>query len=197
LEKQSFDALSALMGLIAGAVIGGIVNVVVRSYERFKESQGMALALKSEIEALVKLATFRQYVPLLDAMIARLNDPQHQPVIDDMFAVRITQDYFSTFHSLSEKIGLLGPLAADVTLAYSAMKSLFEDIAQSYELFERWLDGRPLPATPLNVRERLLSLNGSIRNLMVSCMNQGTLVGAALQARADQRFCLWNRPRRA
>jgi hypothetical protein len=44
LEKQSFDALSAFMGLITGDVIDGIVNVVVRSYERFKESQGMTLA---------------------------------------------------------------------------------------------------------------------------------------------------------
>lgn len=44
MDTQSFDLKSGLFGLVAGAMLGGLVNVCVRAYERFKESQGIALA---------------------------------------------------------------------------------------------------------------------------------------------------------
>jgi len=37
-----------LIGLVVGALLGGIVDVAVRAYERFKEGQRIALALGAE-----------------------------------------------------------------------------------------------------------------------------------------------------
>jgi hypothetical protein len=74
-------------------------------------------------------------------MIARLSDPTHELNPSDFVTMRITQDYFSVFHALSPKIGLLGPLGEKIVLAYSATKALFEDIATLREEIRPYIEG--------------------------------------------------------
>ena len=202
MDTKAIDALtrlvfaSGLVGVAVGALLTGFTSIWVRSLERFRESQGIALALSAEIRALIERASAREYLDGVTASIARLNDVQHQPVIEDVFWARIRQDYFATFHSLSGKIGLLGPLGADVVLVYVKAKSLFEDIAVSSDLFERYLDGRPVPISAQVLRVWVLRLNSSIRELLLACVEQGKKATSELDAYANQSYCAYLRNRR-
>jgi hypothetical protein len=187
---------SGLIGVAVGALLTGATTVLVHSRERFRESQGIAHALRAEINALIERANTRQYLDAVTASIARLSDAQHQLVIEDMFWARIRQDYFATFHALSGKIGLLGPLAADVVLVYVKTKSLFEDIAVSSDLFERFLDGRPLPVNAQALRAWIFNLNSSIRDHLLACVEQGRETSAELEVYAKQSYRTYLRNRR-
>jgi hypothetical protein len=72
-EQQTLSLLGAALSLIVGLLLGGVVNAAVQRYAAFKESKGVALALRAEIQALVKVATFRNYIGITDTMIARLS----------------------------------------------------------------------------------------------------------------------------
>ncbi len=173
-----------LIGLLLGALLGGVVDVAVRAYERFKEGQRIALALGAEINALVRLAEANNYIAEVNGILARLDDPQHGPTVvrTDFFAPQIGQDYFSTFDSVSDKIGLLKPpLGAQVVLVYSATKSLFDEIAESRIAMERWLEGRPSQLDARDFPAMLRNVAWAIQQKLVFCVGQGGQVSAALQ----------------
>ena len=133
---------------------------------------------------MVRLAEANNYIAEVNGILARLNDPQHGPTIrTDFFAPQIAQDYFSTFNSVSDKIGLLvAPLGAQVVLVYSATKSLFDEIAESREAMERWLEGRPIQLDARDFPGLLRNLATAIQLKLLFCVGQGAQVSAALQA---------------
>jgi hypothetical protein len=71
MTQGEVKALVGLLAFIAGTLLGGVVNALVGRYAAFKESKGVALAIRAEIEALVRLATYRNYIALTDAIIVR------------------------------------------------------------------------------------------------------------------------------
>jgi len=118
----------ALLSLIVGVLLGGVSNAVVGSYAAFRESQGIAEALISEISTITELIEQRGYINTLNTLITRLQNPAHQPTYQDIFSVSITQDYFAVFNSVCPRIGLLGPLSGGVTRFYGLSKVLIEDV---------------------------------------------------------------------
>jgi hypothetical protein len=53
---------------------------------------------------------------------------------ENIYAVRIDQDYFGVFHSVREKIGLLGDASAPVVKAYTFAKAFMEDVRDLVEI---------------------------------------------------------------
>jgi hypothetical protein len=92
-------SLIALASIVGGALVGGLVRVI---------------ALQAEVSALVLLVEQRQYVAMINTVLARLEDPAHAPTHDDVLAVRITQDYFSIYGAIAPRIGLMGSLSGPV-----------------------------------------------------------------------------------
>jgi hypothetical protein len=197
-ETQILPVLTAIVVFIAGALVGGSVNALVERYAVFKESKGIALAIQAEMDGLVTLATYRKYVTLIDAMIVRLQNPSHVLSEQDVFFIQITQDYFSVFHALSPKIGLLGALARDVVLAYSATKSLFEDIARLREEAKPVLDaiaqlrvGMEPPLRPEYHRTFLLEMTTSISTTLKESLGLAVKTSVKLGAFANRRWLLF------
>jgi hypothetical protein len=186
-EHQTLSLLNGLLVFVAGALIGGVVHALVERYAVFKESKGVAMALRAEINAFLGLVTFRDYVAITDRMIVRLRDRTHVVDLADVFLIRIAQDYFSVFHALSPKIGLLGPLGRDVVLTYAAAKALLEDIALVREESQAVIEGRKNP-TPDQIRASLLEATTQINRLLREAMAIATNTSAALEAFADRRW---------
>jgi hypothetical protein len=115
----------------------------------------------------------------------------------DVFFVQITQDYFSVFHALSPKIGLLGALARDVVLAYSATKSLFEDIARLRERAKPVLDAFAQlrvdmePRQPEYHRTFLLEMTTSINTTLKESLGLAVKTSAKLSTFANRRWFLF------
>lgn len=185
--RMAVQTLIGLLVFIAGVLLGGVVNGLVGRYAVFKESKGVALAIRAEIEALVRLATYRNYVGLTDAIIVRLKDSTHVLDVLDVFFIQITQDYFSVFHALSPKIGLLGPLSSNVVLVYAGAKSLFEDILMLREQSQPVIEGRQTVAAE-QAREYLLQKTVSINQLLKETVTIGTNTANALGAFAERRW---------
>lgn len=117
------DLLTALLLVSVGAFLGGAVQTAVSRYAAFKESKGIAKALKAEIGSLLSLIEEREYVNILDQIIGRLQNPAYAPDPEETFSVPVTQDYFGVFSALTSKIGLLADLSArlrEVAPAYLA-----------------------------------------------------------------------------
>lgn len=187
-ELHLFSLIAAALTFIAGAIVGGVVDAAFRRYEVFREAQGVASAIRAEIDALVRLARFRQYVELSEGIIARLQEESYVPREHDVFAIQITQDYFSVFNALSPKIGLLGgSLASSVVLAYASTKSWFEDIAQLRERTLPFLDGsKTIPAN--EARTFLLSATRQINGLLKEALEIAVSTSAALESFAARRW---------
>jgi hypothetical protein len=60
-EQQTLSFFSGALVFIAGALLGGVVSAAVQRYAAFKESKGVALALRAEIQALLTVARYRNY----------------------------------------------------------------------------------------------------------------------------------------
>ena len=171
--------IEALLWIILGAVLGGLIQAVINWYSAFRESQGIALALAAELRALRDLATFRQYLALSDQIVGRLNEVGHIVNIGDIFAISITQDYFSVFNSVSSKIGLLGKHSGEVVAVYTFIKALFEDFAQLQIRRDDFLDPARLlnSGNPIN-QDSLPAANEAVRMILLELtQNMRTLIG--------------------
>jgi hypothetical protein len=172
-----------LLSLGVGALLGGVVQAVVGRYAAFKESKGIAVALGAEISSIVQIVEFRQYLAHLDQLIKTLQSTTHQPTYQDLFSVKIAQDYFTTFNSLCSKMGQLGSLSHQVVLFYTKAKSVIEDTHRLYEMHEQALRGH----STLN-RVGLLAQTQELRNLMQNAMETGNLAIQELDTYARRRW---------
>jgi hypothetical protein len=150
----------ALLSAAVGALLGGIVNAAVARYAAFKESTGMAAALRAELLAILEIAEQRKYLAHLNAIIARLEQPEYVPGLGDLFAFRATRDFFAVFHATCSRIGTLAELAPAVTRIYVVATALVEDATMLNDLKESLWSGQQ--KIPLN-REPMLSFSLSMR----------------------------------
>lgn len=155
------NILVALISVAVGALLGGLIQALVQRYAAFRESKGMAAALRAEITSVVALVEHREYIEHLDEMIGRLQNSTHQPTLEDLFAIRITQDYFTVFNSLCPKIGLLGDLSGRIVRLYVLAKGVIEDFSELRDLRERALAGQVALQ-----REGLLQFTQAVRALL-------------------------------
>ena len=172
-----------LLLLIAGALVGGVINAVVGRYATFKEARGIAAALRSEVESVLGMVRLRGYVQEIDAVISRLRENNHQPTHEDIFAVKVTHDYFAVFHSLVSKIGLLGELSSPVVRLYIFGKAIVEDL----ELL-REMQGEVLRGEIGLKREGLLRFATELQGLFQQVLKDGPTVVDQLNDFAARRW---------
>ncbi len=177
---------STLLSLLVGALLGGVVNAAVSRYAEFKEAKGIARALHAEVQALVALVVFRRYGPEAQTRIARLTDTTHVLNDDDVFAVRITRDYFNVFSHTSGRLGLLPDLAHEVVSAYYPAQALMEEIAGLWYHRERLLEGKAV-LQEAN-RQWLLDQTRQLSNLIIVTMNSAQALATRLEAFARRRW---------
>jgi hypothetical protein len=176
------------LAFIGGALVGGLVQTTEKSYERFKEAKGLAIAIRAEISSLRAVIQARQYVSILDQLIGRLGDPSHVVVPEDVFAISVRQDYMEVFRACLPKIGLLGGLSGSVVLLYSIVKALLDDIAQLVEVRHLLVEKKALPMAAGTERANLLAAMQATRTWMVSGLERAPAVEAELQKFTQKRF---------
>ena len=156
-------------------------------YAVFKESKGVALAIRAELESLLKLAALRNYAVVTEAIIKRLGDPSHTPEVSDIFSMHITQDYFAVFHALSPRLGLLGPLASNVVFSYASTKALVEDVRSLREQALPFIEGRSTGAAE-QARALLLQRTCSLNKLIEQTLRVGVDTVNVLATFAERRW---------
>jgi hypothetical protein len=127
-RKMEGRILIGLVLLAVGALLGGCMDAATSRYATFKEAQGIAGALQTELVAIAALVRLRNYLGSIDEIIARLQQPGYQPTIKDFFSPRVQQPYFRVYSSAGSKIGLLGEASASTVRAYMLAQSLIEDL---------------------------------------------------------------------
>ena len=182
------NLLVTLISLGVGALLGGVVQALVGRYAAFKESKGMAVALQAEINAIIQIVGYRQYLTHLNQIIQTLQNPAHQPTHQNVFSAKVEQNYFETFNSLSSKIGLLNSLSQDVVLFYTQAKAVLEDFHRLHETYEQALRGQ----ITLN-RVGLLNQTQRLHDLVQIALATGQRAAHDLNLHASRRwFCLLN-----
>ena len=157
-----------LLWLLIGVLLGGVGNAAVRRYATFKESKGIALALRGEISAIVEIVLKRRYLQHLEKKLDQLSDPTHQLSAKDIFAPGISENYFPVFNSLANKLGLLADLSDTVASFYTKAKSIIEDIHNLEEMRESIATGS------VNFdRSTLLELTTELRDLLHDTLRIG------------------------
>lgn len=127
--------------LLVGALLGGVINAAVRRYATFKESKGIALAIRGEITAIIEIVLKRRYLQHLEKFIHQLSDPAYQLTGNDIFAPKISQNYFPVFNRLADKIGWLADRSDTVADFYTKAKSIIEDIHAIEEMRDKIVTG--------------------------------------------------------
>jgi hypothetical protein len=126
--------MRSILLLIAGAIIGGIGQILYASYTRFHEKIGLAVALKAEIESVLAIVEMRRYLTLFNLWVDHLEAAVGLINHEHIISARIDQDYFGVFHSAREKIGLLGDASAPIVKAYTFAKAFMEDVRDLTEV---------------------------------------------------------------
>jgi hypothetical protein len=132
---------NSIVWLLIGMLLGGVINAAVRRYATFKEGKGIALALQGEITAIIEIVLKRRYLQHLEKLIDLLSNPTYQLTGKDIFAPRISQNYFPVFNSLANKIGLLTEWSLTVADFYTKVKSIMEDINALEEMRDKIVTG--------------------------------------------------------
>jgi len=153
-----------LLSVAVGALLGGVINAMVGRYAAFKESKGIAAALRAEIDSVLSMVQHRRYLPELTNAVAQLTSPAHVVTVNDIPTIWITQDYFTAFHATASKIGLIGELAGPITRLYVFGKGVIEDLA----LLRRWHE-----TGAFVTRQQLLDFLNNVRSLLETIELEG------------------------
>jgi hypothetical protein len=144
-DEGEAKIMQALLLLIAGAIVGGVGQILFAIYTSSREGIGLAIALKAEIESLLVIVEMRRYLPDLETWVAVLEASSEPIGPEEIYAARIEQDYFGVFHSVRAKIGLLGTASVPVVKAYAFGKSFLEDARDLETIRDRAAPGSVSP----------------------------------------------------
>jgi len=170
----------ALISGAVGVLLGGVMRALIDQYSVFRESKGVARALRAEIASLLEIVKHRKYVQHLDEIIARLSSERYVPTVDDLFGFAVSEDYFTVFSSTAPKIGLLGDAADRIVRVYTTVKALLEDVKFLWEA------KRSLASTP--GRAALLDLTLDVRRLFTSALQEADQAMQKLDAHSTKRW---------
>lgn len=181
--------LSVLLSITAGALLGGIVRALVDSYQNYRETKGIALALEAEVSALRQLIEHRSILAQVERTIELLDREGHAVQPRDLFGLRVTNEYFAVFRALTHKIGFLGDAAADLVVFYSLAKAVVEELVEMRERRERMMDGRVAREQRMDVdRVELLESAKELRSLLLASVTLSETLRSTLQAFRARRW---------
>lgn len=161
------DLWIGVIGAVIGALFAGLSRSIVDRYQAFKEAEGIAAALRAEIDALLNLVESRQYSTTLEEIIRRL-DGSKSAAAADYFDPPIAREYFPVFKSVVSKIGVLREAGAPTIKAYMLAQSVIEDVHALQEERRRVESGtvRPDP-------EELLRATRELNRVLAEALNAG------------------------
>lgn len=175
--------LIAVVSVGVGALLGGVVNSMVRLYWDFRESKGIASALRAEIGSLILLITHRNYIKHVEKRIERLSAEDYEPTEHDLFAISVKQDYFTVFHAIAPKVGLLGAQARHVVELYNIGRSLLEDLHEEVRTLDNLRDDKVTL-----IRIGMLENQKNIKQLLETVIVRGQQVSDQLVRYEQRRF---------
>jgi len=119
------NILCTLVGGFVGAGASIVTQWVANILTNSRRRRAIAGAFAGEIGAICSIMRRRKYLEQGQQLLEHI-DQWQQPLRVMMY---ITQDYLTIYHSNSSAIGLLpAPLALDVAVFYTQVKSLMEDV---------------------------------------------------------------------
>ena len=112
-----------LSALIGGALaIGG--NLAIEARRAKVERRNLALALKGELTAIIRIVSARKYVKHLEEVVALLDVGNSV----EMPPLHISRNYFRIYEENASKIGVLPPdIAEKIITTYTYANSFIED----------------------------------------------------------------------
>lgn len=119
------------------------MRALVEQYAIFKESKGIAGAIKAELDGLFAVVSQRKYLEGLDCLVKKLEDETYRSTVADLYTFPVSQDYFQIFHALAPKIGLLGSVTEDTVAVYILAKSILEDVRVTGDIRAATLPDQP------------------------------------------------------
>ncbi len=112
------DIKTVLLSGIVGILLGGLVQAAVDRYAAFKEGKGIAVAIRAELEALLKVWDRANWREEIKEIIERLEIADNKLTPDDFFTFDVNPKPFQVFDSLCHKVWLLGDLSAQIVGVY-------------------------------------------------------------------------------
>jgi hypothetical protein len=174
---------------VAGVALDGALNAITSRYATFKEAQGIAAGLETEVASIARLVQLRNYPAWIDRIISRLEQPDYQPKENDFFSPQVTAGaYFRVFTSTCSRIGLLGEAVSPTVRAYLLAQSVIEDIQELKDDRRRVEEGRRFPN-----REGLLGRTLELKAVLRLAFES---VEEAVRALHDFQCEWWISPRR-
>ena len=161
------DLWIGVIGALIGALFAGLSRSIVDRYQSFKEAEGIAAALRAEIEALLNLVESRQYSTTLGEIVRRL-DGAKSAGADDYFDPPIAREYFPVFKSVVPKIGVLRGAGAPTIKAYMLAQSVIEDVHALQEERRRVESGTVQPD-----RDELLRSTRELKRILDEALDAG------------------------
>ncbi len=131
------SAIIGLLGVVIGAAIGLIGQFLTLQLTNFRIRKNLASAFAAEITSLIDIAQRRKYLEDIQNVISEIeksgarDDAPFPP--EYAYRARVKLEYFTVFSSNSDKLGMLGPAAADIVTFYTFVKSIMEDFSSLYE----------------------------------------------------------------
>jgi hypothetical protein len=128
-----------LLSGIIGVLLGGLVQAAVSRFAAFKEGNGIAAAIRAELEATLSTWNRMDWDKAIKHHIKTLEDTRHQPTYNDVFTFASNPRPFQVFDSVCHKIWLLGNLSAQVVGVYLLGKAFLTNVGMLWDIRERLL----------------------------------------------------------
>jgi len=181
-EMRNSDLWIGVIGALIGALFGGVSRLTIERYQAFKDAEGIAAALRAEIDALLNLVEARQYPARLDLIIQRLEGAQAAS-LTDYFDPPMARDYFPVFKSIVPKIGILREAGAPTVKAYMLAQSAIEDVHALQEERRRVESGTIQPD-----HHKLLASTRELKRVMDDALRAGREAITALDRFLEKRW---------
>ena len=128
-----------LLSGVVGILLGGVVQAAVGRYAAFKEAQGIAAAIRAEIEATLTVLNRANHREAIAHHIKNLEIAVSAPTYNDVFTFGVNEKPFQVFDSLCNRIGLLGRQGEQIVGVYLLGKALFTNVRVLGKIQDRLL----------------------------------------------------------
>ena len=125
-QNSYLPVYSALCGAFVGAVSTFIPTTIIDHFKTRKEKKALTLALYSEISAILRIISIRNYVKNIKTIIQKF---ESKSISEDTFIIIIPDDYALVFKKNISRIGIINPLLQiDIVTFYQLFEAVIQDV---------------------------------------------------------------------
>lgn len=145
------EAEAGLIGGVVGALLSGLGQFLHGLYTRRQERLSLSAALAGEVGAVLRLIERRGYVEHYRRCAGMLDGVKESVGAAAIPVIAAEQDYAEVFRASVERVGLLGPLAGDVSAFYALSKGLLDTNAELRRQRAELLEGKVASVPPAGI----------------------------------------------